>query len=377
MLLLCAFTMICLGLVMVFSAVASLDESTDWYKRRDMRQAVFAGIAAIALFLLWRIDYRKLAGTGPFPRWMFALFLLSVVVGALVLVPGIRHEAGGKFRWIKIGPKSFGFRIQPSEIIKVVMVLFLACWLTRPGVKIRSWKTFGLGVLVLCLAEAFVIKADLGTGILIAMVWGMTLLLAGVPWHRFLALIPPAAAAGSYLMFSDPYRLNRFKAWLNPWGDDTISSYHTRQSLLSVFSGDWFGMGPGNGVRKLGFLPEDSTDFLFASYCEEWGFVGAVLLIGLWLMLLRQCQKAASRAEDSLGRVLAVALGGMLILQAILHIAVNLVLLPPTGVALPLMSAGGTGLVLSACCVAVIGSVAFRPGHWDDDELTTPTLHVH
>ncbi len=376
-LVLCAFTLLCLGVVLVHSAVASLGESVAWYSRQDMRHTVFAALAAGALFLVWRIDYRRIAGGGGFPRLALILFLLSVVAGALVFVPGIGHSAGGKFRWIRIGPKQFSLGMQPSELIKITMLFFLSCWLTRPGVKVRSWKTFAWCVVILAVAEVFVIKADLGTGVLIALAWAVVLLLAGIPWYYFAAMIPSVTLAGWYFISSSPYRIKRFEALLNPWSTDNISSYQTQQALLSIFSGGWFGMGPGNGVRKLGFLPEDSTDFIFASYCEEWGFVGAVLLIGVWLVFLRQCWKAASRAEDSLGRVLAASLGMMLLLQVILHIGVNLVLLPPTGIALPLISAGGTGLVFTAVSVGLIASVAFRPGRWDEHAHDMPTLHVY
>ncbi len=141
-LVLCAFTILCLGVVMVHSAVASLGESVAWYSRQDMRHTVFAALAAGVLFLLWRMDYRRVAGGGGFPRLALILFVLSVIAGGLVFVPGIGHAAGGKFRWIRIGPPQFSIGMQPSELIKITMIFFLSCWLTRPGVKVRSWKTF-------------------------------------------------------------------------------------------------------------------------------------------------------------------------------------------------------------------------------------------
>jgi cell division protein FtsW len=155
---------------------------------------------------------------------------------------------------------------------------------------------------------------------------------------------------------------------LNPW---TISdsTHQPRQSLLAILTGGWFGKGPGNGSIKLGFLPEDSTDFIYAVYCEEWGFLGAALLIGLVVVWIWLARKAAVRAGDSrlappgrqgFGRVLAGSMGFLVALQAALHMAVVLVVMPPTGVTLPFISAGGSALVFTACAVAMMVSVTSR-----------------
>ncbi|HUU21892.1 MAG TPA: FtsW/RodA/SpoVE family cell cycle protein, partial [Phycisphaerae bacterium] len=158
----------------------------------------------------------------------------------------------------------------------------------------------------------------------------------------------------------DPRRWGRILALLDPWSPTNPAAYQPRQSILAILSGGWFGKGPGNGIRKLGYLPEDSTDFIFSVYCEEWGFVGAMLLMSLLLLWIWNARRAAVRCEDRFGAVLAGSLGVLIAVQAVLHVAVDLVVAPPTGMGFPFVSAGGTSLVIMAAATALIVSVANR-----------------
>ena len=188
--------------------------------------------------------------------------------------------------------------------------------------------------------------------------------IAGVPWWHFLVLAGPAVAGMGAMIVFTPFRVARLMALQNPWALDNPTSYQPRESLMAVLGGGWTGLGLGNGFQKLGYLPEVSTDFIFAHYCEEWGFFGAVLLMGLVAAWIWHARRASLRSGDSFGRVLAASVGFLIASQAVMHMAVNLVAIPPTGVPFPFMSAGGTALVMTAFAAALLVSVT---AHRADD----------
>lgn len=355
--------MLALGVVMVHSALASVSEPEAWYARVDIRHTAFAILAVIVLVTVWRLNYHFLAAGRWVPLPALCLLILAVGLGLLVFVPGIGHAMGGKFRWLRLGPRQYSIGFQPSELIKIALVIFLACWLTRKEVNVRSPLVFLLAGLVTVGCIALVVTEDLGTAVLIGILAGVVMFLAGIPWYYLAVSVTLAGGACYHLIIKTPYRVQRVLAMLDPWSSTNPSAYQSQQSLIAILSGGWRGVGVGNGVRKLGFLPEDSTDFIFAGFCEEWGFCGAILLMGLMLVWIWTSRRAANRASEPLGRVLAASLGVMILLQGLLHIAVNFVILPPTGISLPFVSAGGTALVLMAAAAAIIVSVtAHREG---------------
>jgi len=174
--------------------------------------------------------------------------------------------------------------------------------------------------------------------------------------------VPPGLIGFACFVARDPHRLNRIKAFLNPWDPENPCAYHARQSLLTIMTGGYFGKGLGEGMLKRGFLPEGTTDFIFSVFCEEWGLVGALMLIGLVCLWIWNAYRTSVHAGDGFGRALAGALGFVISFQALLHIAVDLVAAPPTGIGWPFISAGGTQLVVMAAAAALILSVsAHRP----------------
>ncbi|MBN1942294.1 MAG: cell division protein FtsW [Phycisphaerae bacterium] len=356
-----ALGLLALGVVMVHSAVMSVGESSAWYARVDMRHTLFAALAAGVLLVGWRVNYRWLSAGPGLPWLSLGLLIAAIVLGGLVFVPGVGHAVGGKFRWIRLGPREYSLGLQPSELIKLSLIVFLSCWLTRRGEKVRSVWTFLAAGALTAACMALVVTQDFGTAGLIGVSAGVVMFLAGVPWYYLAGAGVAAAGAFSHIVIQTPFRLQRILAMLDPWDAANNSTYQVRQSLTAIFSGEWTGRGLGLGVRKLGFLPEDSTDFIFASFCEEWGFRGAVLLAALLLIWLWHCRRTAARAGDELGRVLSAGLGTMIALQAVMHVAVNLNALPPTGISLPFVSAGGTSLVITAVAASLIASVAARP----------------
>ncbi|GAG08442.1 unnamed protein product, partial [marine sediment metagenome] len=255
----------------------------------------------------------------------------------------------------------FQIGFQPSELIKVLLVIFLAAYLSRAALNVRSFtRAFLPAVLVTGGCVALIITHDFGTGLIIAISALVTMLLAGVPWHYLMALVPPAVVGCGFLILNSGYRMARIRAMLDPWCRTNPSAYQPRQALIAIISGGWFGKGPGRGILKFGFLPEDSTDFIFAAFCEEWGFVGAMLLMALVTMWIWFAWRSAMHAGDKFGRILAGSLGFLIAVQAVMHITVNVSMMPPTGVSLPFVSAGGTSLVILAGAAAIIASVAAR-----------------
>ena len=374
-LLLTSLALLCLGVVMVHSAVAAVAHQGPWYSRLDVRHTLFAAVAALVLAAGWLADYRLLAGRrdeparmgrgDPPPRsfpWPAAVLLaLAGVCAALVFVPGVGHAVGGKYRWIRLGPRAYAIGFQPSELLKIALVAFLAAWLARPGASPRTWRSFvpAAGAVAACLA--LVVTQDLGTAMVIAAASWAALLLAGVPWTVLAGLLAAGGGAAYYFVMAAPYRMARFTAMVDPLGSvGNPSAYQPRQSLLSVVTGGMTGKGLGRGTIKLGYLPEAPTDFIFSTYCEEWGLVGALLLLGLIVCWLWHAWRATLAAPTPFGRLLCGGLGFLIGLQAVLHVAVDLVACPPTGMGLPFVSAGGTALVTTAGATALMISVSAR-----------------
>ena len=358
-LLLTTLAMLALGVIIVYAAMARpvMREDVAWHSRTDMRHALFAAISCLALLALWKLDYRRLTGRGKFPVAAGIGLGLSVACSLLIFVPGMGQEVGGYVRWLKIAP---GVGFQPSELVKFAVLIFLAAWLTKQHRNHRSFfKTFVPAMLITGLAVGVTIKQDFSTGAVVAMAAMVTLLLAGVPWYYLLMVIPPAIAGFYKYVYADPYRWNRILAWLDPYSSNPCA-YQARESLIAILTGGWAGKGLGRGTTYLGYLPESSTDFVFSAYCEQLGFAGALLLIGLMLLWMWNARKAALRAADRFGYVLAGSLGFLIAVQAVMHVAVALVSAPTTGQGLPFVSAGGTSLVMSAAAAAVMISVSAR-----------------
>ena len=380
-----AMSLLALGVVIVHSAVASVVEPGAWYARRDYRHTAFAIAAALVLLSAWRVDYHILVGKRKFPAFLGVCLLIAMVMGVLVYVPDIGYKVNGKFRWIKLGPREYGIGFQPSEIIEMMMILFLAAWLSRRGEKVRSFtRTFVPTMLLTFVCVGLVIKEDFGTAMLIGTSAGAVMFLAGVPFYYLLSLVVPAAGAFYVFVVLDPYRWGRVMAMMDPWSSTNAASYQAGQSLLSIMSGGYFGRGLGQGMLKRGYLPEGSTDFIFSVFCEEWGLVGAMLLVSLLLLWIWHARKAAIKAEDPFGRMIAGTLGFMIALQAFLHIAVDLVAVPPKGLGCPFISAGGTRLLTMSLATALILSVtahrrtddlpdlAARPAEGDNESEAEP-----
>jgi len=354
--------MLAIGVVAVHSALAGVKPSSvAWYDRSDMRHTLFAVAAAIIVCFGWHFRYHWLGGKSTkWPVVAIVILAVSLVLVGLVHVSGLGHMRNGKLRWLKLFPSAFGI-FQPSEILKISLLIFLAAWFSRQRTEGRKFLTGFLpaaAITAVCLG--MVVKQDLGTAVIIAVAVWLTMFIAGVRWYALMSLFGAGAAGFCYFLFTDAKRMMRLSAVMDPWCLSNPSAYQPRQSLLAILTGGWFGKGLGKGIVKQQYLPERSTDFIFASFSEEWGFVGAALLMGLVLMWIWFARKSAANASDRFGFILAGGMGAMIAIQMVLHVAVDTVAVPPTGMSFPFVSVGGTALLGIAAAASLIVSVSAR-----------------
>lgn len=338
------------------------------------KHLVYVALAVGLYVVIGRIDYRRLAPPdAPLARSpVFWFLLLATFACMLVLVPGIGTSINGARRWIKLGP----VQIQPSELAKWAAVLFTAYWLTRPQTDarqfVRGFVPAVVPVGVLCL---LVVIQDFGTAVLIG-ACALTILLAGrVRWWHVGVLLVPAMAAAYWFVTQKEYRLRRILAFRDPYASPEGEGYHMIQSLLSFTTGGVTGRGLGNGVQKLGYLPEDTTDFIFAVICEELGLFGAMLVVVLYLGILYVAWETIRRKRDDFGRLLAFGIASMVGLQAAINIAVATVSVPTKGLSLPLISAGGSGMVITCASLGLLYSVT-RFGSFSREQQLAEVLEA-
>ena len=361
-LILTTMALMAVGGVMVFSTCGAAGSQAAWHYRRDVRQALFAAAGLVLLCTLWRMDYRWLArrpwpnrpslGRVPSPAGML---LIAGFVGA-VAVLAFGEAVRGTLRFIRCGPVGF----QPSEVLKFAVLIVLATFLSNPRVRPRALKRTFLPVAALVAAAiALVVTQDFGTAAIIGIAAAALMLMGRVPWYYLLALVPFVAGGFYGFVVRDAHRWARITAMVDPFSTTNPSAYQPLQSMIAVASGAE-PAGLGGGVAKYGYLPEGGTDFIFAMICQELGVLGAAFLIGLLLVWLALAWRVACRAPDRFGALLAGGLGCLIGLQAAMHIAVTVVWMPPTGVSLPFVSAGGSSLLAMSAATALIVSVSSR-----------------
>ena len=356
--------LIAIGIVAVASATASLDQSLTASLRWGEplgRQLVFAVAGVIVLLAAsrlspWWLRRRRLHMPG-----VLLLAAVTVVALCLPLIPGLASEQRGSARWLRIPLGSSFINIQPSEFAKFTLVVFLAWWLTRPWVNLRSFTRGYLPVLVSLAAFVGLVGIeDLGTAALIGMVGGLMVITAGCHWPHVVGtgLLGLGGLVGLFLL--KDYRQDRLTAFLNPESDLAGVGYQPFQSLKTIASGGWSGTGLGAGIQKYGYLPESHTDFIFALICEESGVVGAMLVMGRYVCLIWLGLRIMRYATGGFERMLAFGFTSMIGWQAVMNMAVVVVLAPTTGISLPLISAGGSGLLTYSLVLGLLGGLAYE-----------------
>lgn len=340
-----------IGVLMVYSASMAL--ARDSYQDSlyvIKRQLVWLVAGAIVFVLAARLDYRR------WRRLARPLLLGGVTLLLLVLIPGLGRSGGGARRWLQFGP----IGLQPSELVKYILVIFLADILSRKQAVIhRFWEGFFPPLAVTgFLAALVLIQPDMGNAVCILTAGWILVCLAGGSWRHLLLSSLPVLPALAWLAISKPYRLRRLIAFADPWADARGSGYQIIQALTALGSGGWGGVGLGESRQKLLYLPAATTDFIFAIVGEELGFIGAALVVAAFLFLVFQGFRVAAAAEDLFGRFLAQGITLMLGLQAFVNFAVVSSLLPTKGLPLPFISQGGSNLLCSLLAAGVLVNIA-------------------
>jgi len=331
------------------------------------RQFAYLGLGLIALFVGARIDYRRLKKLSPLALGV------TLVMLALVLIPGFGRASGGASRWIELA----GFRFQPSELAKLAMVLYAADILSRqrrqPAKLADMAKS--LGIPFLLIGGLIMKQPDLGTFLIIAISVFAVLFLGGVRLRELFALAAAGAAGILVLIKVEPYRWARLTAFLDPWADPRKNGFQIIQSLLAFGSGGLYGVGLGLSRQKFGYLPAPYTDFIFAVIGEELGLVGALTIVVVFLLLAFVIMRVVRQCDDKFGRLLGGGLGAMIISQAVINMGAVTGMLPITGVPLPLISFGGTSLVLTLASIGILLNLTTqtrrkqRGVHREDNDL--------
>ena len=338
------------GFVILTSASISIsDNATGNPFFYVQRQLVAAAIGAMAGLVCLFVPMRIWQSLG-FPMLLLGLALLTVV-----LIPGVGYEVNGATRWVRVGPVN----LQVSEPARLCLLIYVAGYVVRQQKALREhFGGFLRPMLVLSLACVLLLaEPDFGAAIVLLATALVILFIAGARIRDFIVFFSAAVIAMITLALTSPYRLNRLTTFLDPWADPYNSGFQLTQSLIAIGRGEWVGVGLGDSVQKLFYLPEAHTDFVFAVFAEEFGLLGSVVLIVLFLALLWRVFKLAMRAADAerfFEAYIAIGLGTWLGLQAFINIGVNLGLLPTKGLTLPLISYGRSSLIIAMIAIALL-----------------------
>ena len=340
-----------IGLVMVLSAssVQSLAEyGSTWVY--FVRQVMWVLLGVIALFVASRVDYRFLR------RLSVPLLITSLVLLVVVLVPGVGISVNGARSWLGAG----FLRMQPSELVKLALLLFSCDLLARRQDRMHDARLTLVPILVVMGVTAFLmmLQPDLGSTMVMGAIVFAVLFVAGVPLLRLTGVFTGGSALALGLALAAPYRRNRLLAFLDPSRDPMNTGYQINQSLVGLASGGLFGVGLGESRSKYGFLPNAHTDFIFAIISEELGLVGALIVVALFLALATLGVKAALRAPDRFGMLLAAGITAWILAQALVNIGGVVGLMPITGLTLPYISSGGSSLVVTLASTGILLNVA-------------------
>ena len=348
----CVVALVAFGVVMVFSASAVFADSRyDDPFHFLIRQSVFALVGLAICFTVARFDYHG------YRRWTYPVLAVAVLL-LLMVVLGLGRAAGGAARWIAVGPVN----IQPAEAAKLALILWLAYSLSKKAEQIRSFEVGFLPhalvaglLMLLCLKQP-----DFGSAVMIGMLTFVLLFTAGARLGYLLGALMLAAPVGYALVAFSPYRMKRIEAFLEPFEHRYGIGYQIAESLMSFGAGGVTGVGIGDSRQKLLFLPEAHTDFISAIVGEELGFVGIVLLLSAYVLLVLRGLRAAHRAADDYGAYLAIGITMFLGMQAFTNLAVAMGMLPTKGLVLPFMSYGGSSLLVNCAAVGILLNVS-RP----------------
>lgn len=371
-LMLTAAALVCIGVVMILSAGSGVAghggivgcDAAEMFKRfwsePGLRQSLFVPPALLLMWLTSRLypQFWRMRR-----RWLLspAVWLTATAVVLLVLVLLFGPRINGAKRWFRVSAAGFSFNLQPSELAKLSLILLIAAVLSDSRYNVRRFLTGLVPLLaIIGLTVVLIIKEDFGTAFLIAIVVAFLLLAGGARLWHLLALIPPVALGGLCFLLFGSHSANRQERVTSWWhgARDTAAWQHVHQSLVAIASGGFGGQGLGQGIQKLGYVPEDTTDFIFPIICEELGLIGGFVIIGLFVLLLWLLRCAMVSARDRLGQLIVLGVTLLIGFQAAMNIAVVTGAIPPKGIALPFVSSGGSGLLIMSIALGLAAGVA-------------------
>lgn len=348
-----AITLTCIGLVMVFSAsynsnILSTNERSIF---DDVKfQGIVAIVGIIAMFIVSRMDYHFLAK----PKVLISGFIVCIVLLLAVFAFPAVYDS---HRWIKLS----AFTFQPSEIAKFMVIIYVAYYTSKKKWWYRTGKDWlGLLIPVFTLAGLIIIEPDLSTTMTLLGAVVIVMFVSGMQWKFLVGGILGIAALIPIMISITGYQGRRFNAWLNAWNDPKDVGYQVVQSLYAIGDGGLFGVGLGNSKQKITHLPMSDTDYIFSIICEEFGFVGATLVVALYFAYAFFGIKIAMEADDSFGAYLATGVTSLVVLQAFINMGVATNVLPSTGITLPFISRGATSLGIVLCATGILLSVSAR-----------------
>lgn len=351
-----AVTMILLVFGLVVLSSAGIVEgqkkfgSSYYYFNHQLLYGVLPGLGL--MLLLAKVDYKFWKKVSLLVLFG-ALFLM-----VLVFMPKFGYDLKGATRWLNVG----GFSFQPSEALKLSLVIYLAAWFGNRDERIKNW-TYGMAPFLIVLSFVgllLLLQPDIGTLIVVALISTAIYFFAGSPLKHFLIIGTLIAAIIALMIVVEPYRFDRIKSYLDPSIDPRGISYQLNQSLIAIGSGGIFGVGFGKSIQKFGFLPEVINDSIFAIVAEELGFIGSMFLIGLFILLALLMIRTANSISDKFGKLLVMGMATWIVGQAFVNITAISGLVPLTGIPLPFVSYGGTAMMALLAGMGIVLNVARR-----------------
>ena len=352
--------LVALGLVMILSASSpsALAETGDDSYFYFNKQAIATVLGFIGMFVLSKVNY------DIYKKFYKIIYVISVLILFTVLIPNIGVESSGARRWINLG-----MQIQPSEITKIGLIIWVAGYYSDPKNKIQGfWGAFlkPIVAVLIPIAILYFVQNHLSAGIIIAAVTAVMIIMSGCQL-RYIAYVAGAGIAGilsmipfiqSKFLEGGSFRSDRIEAWLDPWANPVGTSYQTIQGLYAIGSGGLFGVGLGESKQKYLYIPEAHNDFIFAIIAEELGFIGCTVVLSLFAVLIVRGIVIAIRAKDTFGSLIAIGITALIATQVILNIAVVTNSIPNTGISLPFLSYGGSSIVILLGSMGVLLNIS-------------------
>ena len=333
------------------ASLGLLAKESSNYSSVAFSQTVFGlFLGTVAMIMASRLDFRI------WKKSAFWLFLIAIILNILVLMPEIGFEHAGARRWIRLGTISF----QTSEILKLAFVFYFAAWAASVKDRIKTLRWGLLPLLILFTISALLLlkQPDTDNLILIVLAGVVMFIAAGGKWRYVLLIVLTGAIGLALLAYTKPYIMKRITTFFDPQADSLGASYQIQQSLIAIGSGGLFGRGFGQSVQKFTYLPEPVGDSIFAVAAEEFGFVGSLFLLSVFVLFATRGLKIASRTPNAFGRLVVVGIVIMIVSQAFVNIGAMLGVIPLSGITLPFVSHGGTSLFITLFEVGIVLSVS-------------------